>query len=306
MLHRPAKHYYITGEADTEHTHAMAAGFSSSINFLLEFLFASPMHFVMILISLGLCLCDCAYMLHIRQRRRPVHLGVAKHATYSDMPPSTTMDSGMDMDMRWIAPLKMDHPLDVPSRLLSLPAELRLEIYDLTVLSPEAITLPRAEDFEPSLLRVNKQLRMEASRHFYRKNSFNIRLASHDWKLSKRACRHFRTASKEYNIFAKYTIIANSLIVPNWADLQQFLQEMYLNNIPGSMSPFKYISGQPEDPQFATISSMKWTLMTLRMRRTDWSEVTELLEYQRQLLMMADPRWEPAEGEEVWPTLMSR
>jgi hypothetical protein len=271
---------------------------------LFECRWETAMRLAMLLVPFGLCLCEHAYVLHIRQRRNSVQLNVAKRATYSEMPPSTTTDSGMDM--RWISPLEMARPLDVPSRLLSLPAELRLEIYDLTVLSPEAITLPRAEDFEPSLLRVNKQLRMEASRHFYRKNSFNIKLTSHDWKLSKRACHHFRTANKKFNIFTKYTIIANSLIVPKWADLQQFLQEMYLNNIPGSMSPFKYTPGQPEDPQFATISSMKWTQMTLRMRRADWSEVTELLEYQRQLLMMADPRWEPAEGEEVWPALMSR
>ena len=61
------------------------------------------------------------------------------------------------------------------SRLLALPAELRLTIFELAVVSPDPIVVPLSgRKARPALLHVSQQIRSEATKAYYKLNSFRL------------------------------------------------------------------------------------------------------------------------------------
>jgi hypothetical protein len=82
------------------------------------------------------------------------------------MGPDATMSAPADMNA------------DCP--LLRLPAEIRNEIWLLSVISPDQLVISNENPKQPPITRTCRQIRTESIRYFYNKNSFTCTISNYD------------------------------------------------------------------------------------------------------------------------------
>ena len=140
-------------------------------------------------------------------------------------------------------PVEVDHGISSPklhatkivqtldsrdSRLLSLPAEIRVMIYNYVLISNGDIQrlghAPYPE--QPGLLQVNKQVRSEALDIYYKKNTFRWCVHDYDASMYIKWCHSFRHRRYGHNVWHNHG-------KRQWSNLLRWLQAVYENKAGG-------------------------------------------------------------------------
>lgn len=169
------------------------------------------------------------------------------------------------------------------SPLLSLPAELRNRIYCETFDNGAAVKVISTIFPEPALLRVNKQIRKEASTIFYSERTFE----THQNNCCSDAVMSCEKKTRAVN--AKYGIQMKTQSVgsggPHWQNFLITLRRVHNGDGP---VPTK----KPDTSMPATTSLCLAMLELARdLQDVSWSRVEQILKGLRDILARLDPRW---------------
>lgn len=167
------------------------------------------------------------------------------------------------------------------SRLLSLPPELRNNIYHLVLVEPRAIVIDdqRPPPPEPGLLSVCKQIRSEAIGVYFKANLFRFIIHDLDATTYIRWCvaSHKRkSCHKRFEVRESY----------NWTNLLVWLKAYYDGRC-RRVGPTKRGRGIP----MVVYNLFKVVDNLSCIHALSWEQVAVNLEYMHEALKMTDSRW---------------
>ncbi|KAK5690589.1 hypothetical protein LTR97_012143 [Elasticomyces elasticus] len=172
--------------------------------------------------------------------------------------------------------------------LLSLPKEVRLNIFRLAVIDTLPIMVDHLVDAcapTPGLLTVSKQVREESAAFYYKRNNFVFRVT--DWNVLRYSTivKKFKTSRKSSpdNLAPTLWLLG----VPNWANLMMWCREVFHRRMPGYDA-----KAGPNDLAMMTCSTMFDVVGRLKEdARADWKTAEKVLLTFRPLLVMMDGAW---------------
>lgn len=129
-----------------------------------------------------------------------------------------------------------------PCRLLSLPAEIRNEIWKFTVIDPKPLSILKEKPKQPAITQTCRQIRAESIRYFYRGNSFTCTIINYDPINFKR----YRKTADRYGLSTVVLTHRHS------ADAtREILRRNFLGWVEGTFrgetAPLGYSAGHTED-----------------------------------------------------------
>lgn len=129
-----------------------------------------------------------------------------------------------------------------PSRLMSLPPELRNMIWRFTVVSPKPLTILGDTPKQPSICRASQQTRKETLQIFYRENSFACTILNYDPTDFK----NYRKTADQHGLS---TVLLTHRHEPtaDRALLRKNLLIWLEGTFKGETAPLGYSSGHSED-----------------------------------------------------------
>jgi hypothetical protein len=162
-------------------------------------------------------------------------------------------------------------PESQKSSLLTLPPELRNEIYRLALISSEKIDITK-EYNEPALLSVSRKIRDEATPILYLRNQWHIDLPDWDCGLYKAFFTHvkFRGISDLSKMKVTWN---NSGALDNKTGLLRFTKVLHENE--GFLS-INYESSRQRDA--VTSAAVGACEVAKRMRKQPWNDIDSVLE----------------------------
>lgn len=178
----------------------------------------------------------------------------------------------------------------LPSKLLSLPAELRNKIYKCcliaddiddteipTILRKGVCSVLITKDLKlPALLAVCRQIRMEATDIFYRSNKFHVPI--HDWDASLYlAWRSHHSSNERKTLF--YRVSGN----PNWKNLEDWCRAVW-----SGVSPITTCD-QSDGRKFQIVDAAH--RIAVGARGKSWANLERQLNGMRMVLGQLDRRW---------------
>ncbi|KAF2160412.1 hypothetical protein M409DRAFT_29258 [Zasmidium cellare ATCC 36951] len=183
------------------------------------------------------------------------------------------------------------------SPLLKLPAELRIEIYSLCLISPNRVNLNKPyisfsqrrhpnrggqllKVHPPALFRVCRQTRCETIPIYFRKNKFRVFALNYDVKPYARFLRYQRVYGRPEDLVLTY------VGQPNWANLVKWLEMVYLKRC----APPERREGFWANRNSVVVEGMFMLVERVR-KRMSWKEVLRVLEARRVFLACIDTRW---------------
>ena len=110
----------------------------------------------------------------------------------------------------------------VPSRLTSLPAELRNRIYRLALINDKPLNITsKKTNQEPALLATNRQIRAEALKIYYAENIFLLRVDL-GYRFDKRTTSWFQSLAKSKRDLISKICVDYVNTRPGWLDFSPF------------------------------------------------------------------------------------
>lgn len=174
-----------------------------------------------------------------------------------------------------------------PSRLLSIPPELRNRIYRNVLLDPGRINVSATGFTEPELLLTCKQIRSEAMGIFYNECTFVLDNDDYDpttaiaWTMKLRALSKRKIIT---NRCGPPTIFSQTRPTPSWTNLLKWVKACHERQA-GAM----YAGETRKDAGAHIISAC--LLMGVNLRDTPWAGLEKVLEHQHCALVALDERW---------------
>ncbi|SMQ55866.1 unnamed protein product [Zymoseptoria tritici ST99CH_3D7] len=168
------------------------------------------------------------------------------------------------------------------SRLLNLPPELRIAIWELAVTDDAQYIPVIATGYaRPKLLETCKQVRSEALELFYLSNHFHFDIRGYNDSLLLK----FAEPLKAMNIRAYLTKAGFKTWTPGWDGLMRWLENLHTGQHWLSLANSKA-------PGSAACLLVKGLFVTARaLREVEWNRLKEILESMRPALVALDARW---------------
>lgn len=165
------------------------------------------------------------------------------------------------------------------SRLVSLPAEIRNQIYKNVLVESEPIDVNSSNiPAEPGLLRVNRNIRNEARHFYYNDNLFLFTVYNYDGILLVRWL-----GSSEFRQHSKWQVHYEGL--PNWANLLAWLKATYEENSHGRRPSRSVVKKASE------VVGIFNLVARMKSDNVPWHEIEPYLEDVRQIMTYSDPLW---------------
>lgn len=175
------------------------------------------------------------------------------------------------------------------SRLLSLPPELRVMIFEFVLISGRITISPSAVPAWPALLSTNRQVREEALKIWYGKNLFSFTVVDCDGSLANKFRRN--TQWKIYHP-QKDNALVNFQGRPDWRNLMDWCRDVHCGSATAIFSiPKEHREDVSKYPLLAVLAAAQEISAASRARRERWSTCKATLKSLRMVAGVADRRW---------------
>lgn len=116
-------------------------------------------------------------------------------------------------------------------RLLELPAELRVRIYEDALLQEDRVEITKRSFAQPGLLRTCRQIRHEASTIHYNKNKFSVWALGFDSGVLKRFCTQAAGFWDNYDLERMDVVLHNHRVQPSWGNVLKWMKAYHADEV---------------------------------------------------------------------------
>ncbi|SMY29554.1 unnamed protein product [Zymoseptoria tritici ST99CH_1A5] len=171
------------------------------------------------------------------------------------------------------------------SHLLSLPAELKLTIYELVICTHIQVNVGPEGYHRPGLLATCKEIRADALSIFCSTHTFCFEITEFDFRLPLR----FQQGLKEAKLKTDFKAVAYTKWKPNWANLIEWLKLFHSGEIKVALrgEMFHELNYRAAKAEVA----MMFRIVEY-MDDLSWERMEQYLCKSRPTLAASDPRWE--------------
>lgn len=173
--------------------------------------------------------------------------------------------------------------MDTTPTLLTLPAELRVSIWEYASIEPDTITVTESLKL-PALLSVNRQVRNETCRLWFSKNSFLFNVIDCDDDIYLKFGRTVYKGLPNVRIPHSRQLLGE----PNWQNLMRSCKRVHQMQV----VPMTTLKLNEEENELAAVIAAAHEIARPAGKKGEgWEQVERALGALRKVAVFADRRW---------------